>query len=334
MNEIFELRRALHQYPELSGSEAGTAARLVGFFRRLAPDGLLEQLGGHGVAVVFQGRDAGPTVLLRAELDALPVHESEAHSDRSRVAGVGHQCGHDGHMAILADPRFAALAPDFAFALHNLPGFPLGQVILRSGAFSSASRGIGITLNGATAHAAQPETGVSPAGAMCRIIEGFSRLSGGAVPAEVMAFGTAPGRADIWATLRAGTDQAMAGLIRQAEAIVTEAAAMDGLDHAIEYDDVFPATVNAPRAVEIVRACAGDDAVLEIDQPFRWSEDFGHFTATCQGALFGLGAGTNAPDLHDHHYAFPEALLPIGAELFLRVVWRCLSIGANGFNRD
>ncbi len=366
MDPVIRLRRDLHRHPELSGEERETARRIVRFFEELQPDRIVTDLGGHGVAAIFEGREPGPTVMFRAELDALPVRERNACEFASVHDGVGHQCGHDGHMAILAalgtelarerqaggraallfqpaeetgkgaasvlaDPAFDALAPDFAFALHNLPGYPLGQVILRAGAFNCASRGLSVRLVGRTAHAAQPETGVSPARAMCRIVDGLSELgdassseSGAIAFATVVgsrlgerAFGTAPGEAEVFATLRAGSDEGMRAMIEQAEALARAAAARDGLEIEIDDDDVFEATTNDADAVEIVRRTAGPDGdIRELEHPLRWSEDFGRFTARTRGALFGIGAGTEAADLHDPHYEFPEALIPIGARLF------------------
>lgn len=373
IRDIINFRRLLHRYPELSGDESDTADRVRHFFAPLKPDRILSELGGDGVAFVFNGSGTGPTVLLRCELDALPIQESDKNSDGSQVSGVAHQCGHDGHMAILAavgvslagqrpargrvvllyqpaeetgrgaaavmaDHRFADIAPDFAFALHNLPGYPLGQVLVRNGAFSSASRGMAIKLSGATAHAAQPETGRSPAKALCGIIEGFACLPGVKAQADEVAFvtvvgarlgekafGTAPGQAEIWATLRSETNETMTHLVADAEALVARLASQDGLNYRIEYDDVFQATVNSPMASDVVRHCASG-SVLEMDKPFRWSEDFGHFTSRCEGALFGLGAGVDAPDLHDAGYRFPDELITTGSKLFLAIIRRCLAL--------
>src|SRR5210317_1449286 len=64
---------------------------------------------------------------------------------------------------------FESFKPDFAFALHNMPGVPLGQVQCKTGPFACASRGMIIRLKGKPSHAAYPEDGISPAKAMCRV---------------------------------------------------------------------------------------------------------------------------------------------------------------------
>lgn len=367
MEEIVGLRHALHQRPELPGQERETARQIVGFLSALHPEALYTELGGTGVAALFAGKAPGPTLLLRAELDALPIRELTPGPYRSLRPEVSHACGHDGHMAILAavgrqlaarrpargrvvllfqpaeetgsgaaavlgDPRFAALAPDFVFALHNLPGFPLGQVLVRDGAFAAASRGATIALAGATAHAAQPETGRSPALAMARIIEGLARLpaevaGGGFALATVVgaqlgkrAFGTAPGAAEIWATLRSETDQGMDRVVAYTEGLAAEQAARYGLDWSLDYDDIFAATENSPIANEVVRGCSGEGGVVELAAPFRWSEDFGRFTAIAPGALFGLGAGAGVPELHNGDYDFPDELIGPATMIFRRII--------------
>lgn len=372
---LIDLRHELHRYPELAGREVETAIRIRDYFRSLQPDRIIEGLGGHGVAVVFQGASPGPTVLLRCELDAVPVQEVNALAYRSRRAGCAHKCGHDGHMAILAavgrglaerpvrgqvvllyqpaeengqgaaavlaDPRFAEIRPDFAFALHNLPGYPLGQVVVRSGAFSCASRGMALTLIGKSAHAAQPETGLSPARAMCALVSGCATLppelnsASELMMATVVgaslgekAFGTAPERADIWITLRSDSDAGMDQLVAYAEQLAHQSATAEYLGLEIAYEDIFPATVNGERALALIERSCAPLEMHRIEEPFRWSEDFGRMTAICEGALFGLGAGELVPALHNPDYDFPDPLIQPAADLFRRILDN--SLGNNG----
>jgi amidohydrolase len=369
LDEIVKLRRALHQHPELSGSESGTAGRISGFFEPLNPDTVLQGLGGHGLAYVFSGAAPGPTVLLRCDMDALPIQEVHSLPYQSLMPGVAHKCGHDGHMAILAsvgmnlslnrpakgravllfqpaeengsgaravlqDPRFAEIRPDVAFALHNLPGFPLGEVVVRSGTFCCASRGMTVKLRGTAAHAAQPETGLSPAEAMCRIIRELGELPSrmdsekefnlstvvGARLGKEVAFGTLPGEAMVMATLRSETEGSMAEITEHAKLVIEQAASRFGLEWEIGYTDIFPATLNSPKAVDVVRRAAVATPVREVEKPFRWSEDFGHFTSQNEGALFGIGAGEEMPQLHHPAYDFPDELILPGCAIFMNIL--------------
>src|SRR4051794_7958944 len=102
MIELTAWRRELHSRPEVSGEEAETALKVEALLTSAGADRIVSGLGGHGVAGIFEGREPGPTVMFRAELDALPIQEISEAPHRSNVPGKAHLCGHDGHMAILA----------------------------------------------------------------------------------------------------------------------------------------------------------------------------------------------------------------------------------------
>lgn len=211
------LRRRLHRLAEPSGAEARTAALVAQELRACNPAVLLEGLGGHGLAAAWDapGRPAGPVVLLRAELDAVPVPETIPLAHASLTPGTAHKCGHDGHMAMLLgvarrlaslppprgrvvllfqpaeetgagaaavarDPRLRALRPEWLFALHNLPGYGEGTVLARPGAFAAGSAGLRVRLRGRTAHAAEPSRGRSPGRAMSELITTLVTLPPGA----------------------------------------------------------------------------------------------------------------------------------------------------------
>ena len=208
VEKAVSLRHRLHRQPELSGRETATAQLIADRMSSIATK-VITGLGGTGVAAIF---GSGPdTLLIRCELDALPILEQGTLPHRSTVEGVAHLCGHDGHMAILDtvahalarhppdcrvillfqpaeetgagaravldDPRFADLCATMAVALHNLPGLPLGAVALQEGPATCASRGLIIRLHGKTSHAAEPGKGKSPADVMSRLIPALGALT-------------------------------------------------------------------------------------------------------------------------------------------------------------
>jgi amidohydrolase len=212
MSDWAPLRQHLHKHPELSGDEVRTANYILQQFSLFNPDRIYQQLGGDGLAFCFDSGEMGPNVLFRSELDALPIQEVNTFSHRSIHQGVSHKCGHDGHMAILMalaeqvvahppskgsvtflfqpaeetgegaiavvdDKQFKDFRPDYCFALHNLPGIPMGEVLIRKGSFNCASRGMSIALEGRTAHAAYPETGISPALALAELMQTLPKLA-------------------------------------------------------------------------------------------------------------------------------------------------------------
>jgi amidohydrolase len=366
--DITAWRQKLHAMPEVSGDEHRTAAEVVSFLAGTEPDELVSGLGGTGIAAVYQGNGPGPTVMFRAELDALPIEEITTVAHRSRIPGKSHMCGHDGHMAILAalarafgrqrpasgrvillfqpaeengagaaavlaDPRFAALNPDYAFALHNMPGIAFGHSWIKAGPANCASCGLKIKLSGKTAHASMPETGTSPAPAVADLIPALTALRTGSLDAADLvlttithvsvgepAFGIAPGSAEVWVTLRTVSNEAMAGLRSKAEALASEAADRYGLTVDFSYHDEFRHCTNDPGAVSVIRAALDAEGLPhEAGETFRASEDFGRFGERSKSAMLFLGAGAGYPALHNPDYDFPDGLIPIGARIFMRI---------------
>ncbi len=368
--DLTDWRRDLHRFPEISREEAGTAARVVSALGPLRPDQILTGLGGHGVAAVFNGAAPGPTVLFRAELDALPIEEVSDAPHRSTIAGKGHLCGHDGHMtlliglgrliarqrpargrvvlmfqpaeedgsgaaAVVADPAFAAIRPDWAFAIHNMPGVAFGRGLVKSGVVNCASQGLKITLHGKTAHASLPETGTSPAPALAGLISAFTRLAppGPLQPGYRLvtvtharlgepAFGIAPGLAELWITLRTLEDSGMADLRAEAMEIARAEVKAHGLTLAFETHDDFAASVNDPEATARIAAAMETLGMAheEGDLPMRGSEDFGRFGQPgTRSAMLFLGVGEAHPALHNPDYDFPDALIQPGVAIFHQI---------------
>jgi len=372
---MVELRRSLHRIAELSGQEERTAALIRETLEGIGADEIVTGLGGHGVAAVYESGSIGPRVLIRCDLDALPIDEDSDSEDASRTPGISHTCGHDGHMAIvtgvahalaakrpdtgsvvllyqpaeetgtgarsvLDDPRFAKLVPDMAFALHNVPGYPLGEVVARVGVFASTARSLRVELVGSTSHAAAPEQGASPTAALAEILSVWPGMPQATTsidePALVTvvhaklgeeALGTTPGRATAIATLRARNSDVMARLSRGCSEIAVGIAAAHGLTADCEWTDEFPCVVNEAGAVAAVEqaAEAAGTGFRSLEAPFSWTKDFGHFTEVCPSAMFGLGAGVDAAPLHHPAYRFPDELIGTGARIFLGVLDRVLN---------
>nr|WP_209427607.1 amidohydrolase [Pararhodobacter sp. SW119] len=365
---LTEFRRALHRRPELSGEEAETARAVAAFLRPTGPDAVVAGLGGHGLAVIYDSGQPGPTVMIRAELDALPIEETGTPAHRSQVPGKAHLCGHDGHAtilagvgmvlgrarpaagraillfqpaeedgsgaaAVIADPRFAPLAPDWVFALHNMPGLPRGAVALAPGPANCASLGLRVVLTGRTAHASNPETGVAPTACIAALLSDLPRLA----PASgddfrlvtlchtrigAPAFGISPGEAELWLTLRTVTDAALTTLEADLRATVQRLAAQDGLGCAFTVHDHFQACSNDPDATRHLANAARAAGLppAAFDHPMRASEDFGRFGRHGRSAMALLGAGTDLPMLHNPDYDFPDDLIAPGVALFTQVL--------------
>ena len=368
--DLTALRHHLHTHPEVSGEESWTAAHITTALAALAPSRLVTGLGGHGVAAVFDSGLPGPRVMFRCELDALPITELTQVPYRSTRDGFGHLCGHDGHMAIMmglarvlsrkgpakrqevllfqpgeedrsgaravqADPAFDALRPDWAFALHNMPGLPLGFVGLSDGPANCASQGLRVQFTGHTSHASTPDLAASPALAVAGLIQqamqagpggdlgpGFRLVTVTHARMGEPAFGITPGAAEVWLTLRCLQDADMAALQDSVTQIATELAQAHGLTVAFSQHDVFAACTNHPQAHArfVVALDALGMAHDPSIAPMRGSEDFGVFGATAKSAMILLGAGVSASPLHNPDYDFPDDLIAPGVRIFDRVL--------------
>lgn len=368
--ELIDFRHLLHRHPELSGEERETAQRVANFIEPTRPDTLITGLGGHGVAAVYDSGVPGPALMFRSELDALPIFETSGIAHRSEVPGKGHLCGHDGHStillglarlidrqrpkrgrvvllfqpaeetgagaaAVIADPRFAGIKPDWSFALHNMPGIARGRVSLAEGPVNCASRGLRIVLAGKTSHASVPEAGISPAQAVSKLIAGLDELGpGGALEAGFKlttithvrvgepAFGVAPGHGEVWVTLRAMTDRDMRELLADAETLSAKEAKAAGLGLELSHHDIFQSCENNPDATIHLRAALDAEGVRHDKGvlPMRGSEDFGLFGAHSKSAMFFLGAGETHPMVHNPDFDFPDELIATGVRVFDRVV--------------
>ena len=225
MTDLTALRRHLHRHPERSGEEQETARHIIRLLEATRPAVLHTDIGGHGIVALYGG-SSRPAVLLRADLDALPIREHADLPHASVHEGTAHLCGHDGHMSILIgaaeriarrqstlrapvavlfqpaeetgqgaaamleDALFDTLAPRRVFALHNIPGHERGAVLLRDGAFAMASSGVDIRLTGRTSHAAEPERGNTPVPVLLRLAQHIMALPADAAAHAARAVGT------------------------------------------------------------------------------------------------------------------------------------------------
>ena len=146
--ELVSLRRDLHRHPELAWQESRTAARVRAFLEGSRLE--LRTVGGTGVLAVARG-GSGPTVLLRVDMDALPLQEQNDVPYASEVPGVMHACGHDGHTAMGAAAARALSGRSLAGEVRLLfqpaeEGEGGAQAVVKDGALDGVDAVLGIHL--------------------------------------------------------------------------------------------------------------------------------------------------------------------------------------------
>lgn len=362
-----KLRQTLHQTPELSGKEEQTSIFIEKKLKEIGVKQVYQNFSEHSLLGEINFNKKGKTILFRAELDALPIEEINQFPYKSKNKNVSHKCGHDGHMTmllglaekllknsdefkgkvlllfqsseetgkgaknILESKILDNFAIDYAFSLHNVPGYPLGNIITKPHTFTPSVESVDIELLGRTSHAGMPEKGVNPASAISQLIHYFSSIHQPDVSKEnyflatpiyikmgEKAYGTSAGKAILSYTLRTGDHkkflQQKKEIIQQIEKITQ----CENLGFSLKWKEAFEANDNHPEAYQFIKEVAEENQYLftEKEHFFNWGEDFGAFTQHYKGAMFGLGASENTPELHNPDYDFPDALLPYGIEMF------------------
>lgn len=191
--QLIAWRRDFHRHPELGFHEVRTAGIVAEHLTKLGIE-TRTGLGETGVVGLVEGAGPGPTILLRFDMDALPINEATGLPFASVMPGVMHACGHDGHTAVgmgvaqllaesanlwsgrvkllfqpaeeglggalatIADGLLAAPTPDYAFALHLWNQIPSGQVVIQTGPLMAAADRFTLTFQGQGGHGALPHT--------------------------------------------------------------------------------------------------------------------------------------------------------------------------------
>ena len=216
------------------------------------------------------------------------------------------------------------------YAFHNLSGYPEGQLLYRRGLTQPASEGLTVRLTGRPAHASAPEEGRSPAEAAARLVllaralteephRGMVLCTVTGVRVGEGDFGIAPGEGEVRLTLRAEEEAELRTLEKRLRRGAETLAEEHGLTVSFAVSDRFPETRNDDACLDRVLSAAERLGIpaAPMGELWRASEDFGHYTKQCPGAMFYLGNGTDYPPLHTVGYDCNDRILPAAADLFL-----------------
>lgn len=366
MQSLEEIRKYLHAHPEISGEEEKTSKFIYEELRENCSADELQQLDCHAVIAKFKGKKEGKTVMIRADMDALPIQEINDFEHQSTVKGKSHKCGHDGHTtiliglarklseepvekgevillfqpaeetgegakAVIADPYFKQLKVDYTYALHNLPAYKKGQIVIREEQFNSHVISMIVKLYGRTAHAAEPENGENPSMAIAKILIAAEQMVKNEDEAADFflitpvhmnlgdkAYGISAGYGEIHFTIRAWDSELVKTNCKVLEELVSSVAEEEGLKREITYTQEFAANMNDAQAINYLRAAVKEtkQESMDIKKAFKWGEDFGLFTQLFPGAMFGIGAGEDCPALHNPDYDYPDEITEVGVKVF------------------
>ena len=363
-------RQHLHQHPELVFDCHQTAAFVVEKLRSFGITDIHEGIATSGVVAIIEGQGDGPTIGLRADMDALPMDEVTGLDYASKVDGAMHACGHDGHttmllgaakylaetrnfrgrVALVFQPAEESIggaqvmveegildrfAIDEIYALHNLPGLPVGHFQTVAGPIMAAVDTATITVQGRGGHGAMPHDTADPVVAAVSIVQAIQTILSRnhyafdqlVISVTQIHTGSAdnviPDTAWIQATVRSYDKDVQAMVIRRLEEICAGQAASFGVEATLDYEIGYPATVNdadkTAFACDVAREIAGDAAVNGAASPEMGAEDFAYFLEKRPGAYLFVGNGDTA-GLHHPAYDFTDEGAAHGASFFARLV--------------
>lgn len=208
--EMIAIRHAIHSWPELAFEEKKTSEKIAQQMRAWGIE-THKGLAKTGVVGCIQGTGPGKSIGLRADIDALPVTETNSFSHASKNHGTMHACGHDGHTTMLLaaakylaknnnfngtvylifqpaeenggganvmikEGLFKKFPMDAVFGMHNWPGIPVGQFALTKGPIMASSNNFEITITGRGAHGAMPHLGVDPVTVAAQLIMAYQNI--------------------------------------------------------------------------------------------------------------------------------------------------------------
>ena len=380
-DEFTALRRDIHQHPELGYQEFRTSELVA---ERLAAWGyqVTRGLGGTGVVGQLVRGSGGKRLGLRADMDALPIQEATGLPHASCHAGLMHACGHDGHTATLLaaakhlaeqgefdgtlnlifqpaeeglggarkmmeDGLFEQFPCDAIFAMHNMPGFPRGKLLLREGATMASSENITITLEGQGGHGAMPHVAIDPVVAGSAIVLGLQTIVARNVAPLQMSVITVgafnagqannviPQRATLELSVRSLDREVHQLLNRRIRELVEAQAQSYGCQASVEFRGGYPVLVNTQPETDFARQVAlelvGAENVELQTAPLTGSEDFAFMLEQLPGSYLFIGNGDQASGghgacmVHNPNYDFDDGNIAIGAAFWVKLTERFLS---------
>ena len=378
VEQFIAVRRDIHRHPELAFQERRTAALVaaqLGAWGYAVTTGL----GGTGVVGQLKRGTSERSIGLRADMDALPIAEATGAAWTSCEHGVMHACGHDGHTAVLLaaahhlaqhgrfdgtlnlifqpaeeggggalkmmeDGLFDRFPCDAIFAMHNMPGFPQGQLLFLGGPTMASSDYATVTLHGVGGHGAMPHKTTDPLVAAASIVMALQTIVSRNVdpmqPAVVTvgalhageANNVIPASARLEISLRALDPQVRRDMEQRIKALIELQAQSYGVRAEITWRPGYAVLVND--AQQTARALAVAQQYFPAEQVAQapmlsGSEDFAFMLERVPGCYLFIGNGANGEPgacmVHNPAYDFNDRNIAPGAAYWIALVNELLS---------
>ncbi|EMI4517104.1 M20 aminoacylase family protein [Vibrio parahaemolyticus] len=369
-----EWRRHLHQYPEFGTEEFKTSEFIANKLEEFGLE-VHRGIGGTGVVGILRQGTSERSIGLRADMDALRIKEENTFCHASKHEGAMHACGHDGHTAMLlgaacelaqsrnfdgivyfifqpdeergtgakamiADGLFTRWNMDAIYAMHNLPGIPMGKFVTRPSSVMASESSFEITINATGGHAALPHMGTDPIVVGAQVVTALQTIVSRNLSAinetaviSVTNFETngtvnvIPSQVTITGDTRSFTDEALHKIEKGIERVVAGQCMSAGVDYQYHFNNSFLSTINTPEetqhAIAAAEAVVGSDNVIGNCEPFTISEDFSFMLREVKGCYILVGNGVGecgGTALHNPHYDFNDDILGTGMRYWQTLV--------------
>ncbi len=258
--------------------------------------------------------------------------------------------GGGGAREMIADGLFEQFPMEAIFGVHNWPGLPVGQFAIKNGPCFASSNEFRITIRGKGSHAAMPNLGLDPVPVACQLVQAFQTIitrnmrpiDAGVISVTMIHTGEAtnvvPDACEIQGTVRTFTLEVLDLIEQRMRDISQHTCAAFGVGCEFEFSRNYPPTINHTDETAFARGVmtelVGADNVLEFE-PTMGAEDFAYYLQAIPGAYFvtGNGDGDHRPSghglgpcmLHNPNYDFNDALIPLGATLWVRMAEQWLA---------
>lgn len=342
MESLIDIRRALHKIPEVGFKEFKTQSYLLDKIQQFMQPFIKVTTWKTGIVLTIEGTNPQFKLGWRTDIDGLPIQEKTNLSFQSEHEGYMHACGHDMHMTIAlgllerfsksqpeqtvilffqpaeegpggAEPMLAwlkesqpELIPDYIFACHIAPEYPVGTVATRAGMLFANTSELFINLKGVGGHAAYPhqtkDMTVVAANLLLQLQTIISRninpLEGSVITIGKMMSGTVQnvisGHARLEGTIRTVTAESMTTIKKRIEALCHATEIGFECEVTIDYGSGYYQVFNQEASANALLAFAEQqDGMIAYEcPPAMTGEDFGFFLKEIPGAMFWAGANT------------------------------------------
>ena len=379
LQAFIALRRDIHQHPELAFEEHRTSALVADKLRGWGY-AVTTGLGGTGVVGQLVRGEGTARIGLRADMDALPITEATGAAWASQRPGLMHACGHDGHTAMLLaaaqllahsqawsgtlnlifqpaeeggggalkmmdDGLFERFPCDAIFAMHNMPGFPQGQLVFRSGPTLASSDYVTVTLHGHGGHGAMPHKATDVVVAAASTVMALQTLVSRHVdplqPAVVTvgaihagdANNVIPASARLELSVRTLDPQVRVSVRERLHALIHAQAQSFGVRADIDWRPGYAVLVNdtvqTERALAVAVKHFPSSQINPQGPMLTGSEDFAFMLERVPGCYLFIGNGSDGEPggcmVHNPAYDFNDHNIGTGASYWIALVHELLS---------